>query len=136
MVLSASSCEVCGDACPWQQQKHTVLLHAYRSFLALDKCLKGRDYLQILQLGEVSLSNNPKSTDPVTIEHDIEWLTILQLTNDRLFDPQLIYKFENRKMAVIDKHLLDVFSEKFKETKEALTKSLSDKLAIPETLFK
>lgn len=85
--------------------------------MALDKCLKGRDYLQILQLSKPSKEPLPpadKKSAVVTIEHDLDWLTVLKLTEDRLLDPQLLYKFENHSMVALEKGLLEHFSEKFK----------------------
>lgn len=108
-------------------------------FLALDKCLKGRDYLQILQLNRPNkepLPSSDKKPVLVTIEHDLDWLAVLKLTEDKLLDPQLIYKFENRKMVHIDKQLLQQFSERFKEVRSKLELSFAGKLAIPESLFR
>lgn len=46
-------------------------------FLALDKCLPKRKFLQILEL-----EHNPKL--PLKLHYDLEWLTILYLTNHLL----------------------------------------------------
>lgn len=45
-------------------------------FLALDKCLPKRKFLHILDVGQ-ELAEGEKPT----LEHDLEWLTILHLTN-------------------------------------------------------
>lgn len=37
-----------------------------------------------------------------------------------MFDPTLIYKFDNRRMVPIDKTLLEKFSERFKEVRSKL----------------
>ena len=41
-------------------------------FLALDKCLPRRQYMQILNL---------PANGPLKLEYDPEWLTVLRLTN-------------------------------------------------------
>ncbi|KAL7646578.1 UNVERIFIED_CONTAM: hypothetical protein RMT77_001829 [Armadillidium vulgare] len=46
-------------------------------FLALDKCLPRREFLQVLELP----STTPKK---IELKHDAEWLTILRLTNHLL----------------------------------------------------
>ncbi|KAH9259963.1 hypothetical protein BASA81_001723 [Batrachochytrium salamandrivorans] len=44
-------------------------------FLALDKIVKGRDFLQILDLPEV--------TEPIELQYDLDWLAIVKATHDR-----------------------------------------------------
>lgn len=44
-------------------------------FLALDKIVKGRDFLQILDLPEV--------TEPVELQYDLDWLAIVKATHER-----------------------------------------------------
>ncbi len=49
-------------------------------FLALDKCLPNRDFLQLVEVPR------PASHEglPVTLEHDLEWLAIVRATHDHL----------------------------------------------------
>lgn len=47
-------------------------------FLALDKCLPRRKFLQIYDIGEELKGEKP------SLEHDLEWLTILHITNHLL----------------------------------------------------
>jgi hypothetical protein len=111
LVLGTSACQVCGYPSAQQWQKYTVQDRYKFSFLALDKCLKGRDYLQVLQLNRpakelLAPSETKKSGSVLTFEYDLDWLTVLKLTEEKLFDPQLIYKFEERKMVAINKSLV------------------------------
>ena len=43
-------------------------------FLALDKCLPRRQFLQVVNIKENKMETK-------TLKHDLEWLTILRLTN-------------------------------------------------------
>lgn len=47
-------------------------------FLALDKCLPKRKFLQVIDV------QSPENDAKVEISHDLEWLTILYLTNHLL----------------------------------------------------
>lgn len=53
-------------------------------FLALDKCEKGRDFLQLLELAPISEQGNGCSARPYKLQYDPEWLAIL-----RVFAPEL-----------------------------------------------
>ena len=53
-------------------------------FLALDKCEKGRDFLQLLELEPISEQRNASSARPYRFQYDPEWLAIL-----RVFAPEL-----------------------------------------------
>nr|KAJ3419396.1 lariat debranching enzyme [Polyrhizophydium stewartii] len=50
-------------------------------FLALDKCLPGRNFLQI-----VEIPTNPASTTPMRFFHDEEWLAIVRVTHPMYSD--------------------------------------------------
>lgn len=52
-------------------------------FVALDKCLPGRNYFDFLTLGE-EVERNEDGSPILNLEHDAEWLTILSLTNKYL----------------------------------------------------
>jgi lariat debranching enzyme len=53
-------------------------------FLALDKCERGRDFLQLLEVEPTSEQTFPSDTRPCGLEYDKEWLAIL-----RVFEPEL-----------------------------------------------
>jgi hypothetical protein len=63
---------------------HSTIQYKF-SFLALDKCLKGRDYLQVLQLNRpakepLTSNEGKKPGSVVTLEYDLDWLAVLKLT--------------------------------------------------------
>lgn len=53
-------------------------------FLALDKCERGRDFLQLLELEPISEQTELPNARPYRLEYDPEWLAIL-----RVFAPEL-----------------------------------------------
>lgn len=53
-------------------------------FLALDKCERGRDFLQLLEVGPISEQPYPSNARPYRLQYDKEWLAIL-----RVFAPEL-----------------------------------------------
>jgi lariat debranching enzyme len=53
-------------------------------FLALDKCDRGRDFLQLLELAPISEQTDVSSAQPYRLQYDPEWLAIL-----RVFAPEL-----------------------------------------------
>jgi lariat debranching enzyme len=53
-------------------------------FLALDKCERGRDFLQLLEVESISEQTFLSGTRPCGLEYDKEWLAIL-----RVFEPEL-----------------------------------------------
>lgn len=57
-------------------------------FLALDKCLPGRKYLQVVEVEVPNESNTiSEANEPVSLEYDPEWLGILELTQPFLAAP-------------------------------------------------
>lgn len=54
--------------------------NATTAFVALDKCILGRHFLEFMDIGE-AVERNEDGTAKITLEHDPEWLTILSLTN-------------------------------------------------------
>lgn len=49
-------------------------------FVALDKCILGRHFLEFVDIGD-TVERNEDGTAKLTMEYDPEWLTILSLTN-------------------------------------------------------
>jgi len=76
-----------GQPCPATITNKTV------RFLALDKCLPGRKFLQLLDILPSSSSPSPPSTQPrFHLEYDPEWLAIT-----RVFAPTLVLGDRNAK---------------------------------------
>lgn len=53
---------------------------AVTDFVALDKCILGRHFLEFVDVGD-AVERNEDGTAKLTMEYDPEWLTILSLTN-------------------------------------------------------
>ncbi|KAL7050844.1 hypothetical protein ACKWTF_004244 [Chironomus riparius] len=53
---------------------------AATDFVALDKCILGRHFLEFVEIGE-PVERNEDGTAKLTMEYDPEWLTVLSLTN-------------------------------------------------------
>lgn len=65
-------------------------------FLALDKCLPKRRFLQILN---IESENHTDDEGHLKFEYDLEWLTILYLTNQLMSVKETYYYLPNEKSA-------------------------------------
>ncbi|KAH0605375.1 uncharacterized protein H6S33_004597 [Morchella sextelata] len=59
----------------------------YTHFLALDKCLPRREFLQILSITPTSPAPSSASTSPSGLSYDPEWLAITRALNPYLHNP-------------------------------------------------
>ncbi|XP_058987695.1 lariat debranching enzyme-like [Musca domestica] len=65
-------------------------------FLALDKCLPKRRFLQVL---DIESENHTDDEGQLRLEYDLEWLTILHLTNHLVNVKENYYYLPNEKSA-------------------------------------
>ncbi|XP_022233197.2 lariat debranching enzyme [Drosophila obscura] len=96
---------------------------AVTKFLALDKCLPRRAFLQVLDIPSEAIAGNPP-----TFEYDAEWLAILQSTNHLISVKENYYYLPGKKAGAITERF------NFTPTEEELS-SLTAKfqsLKIPE----
>ncbi|KAM7356005.1 lariat debranching enzyme [Cochliomyia hominivorax] len=68
----------------------------FTKFLALDKCLPKRRFLQILNINS---ENHTDDEGHVRFEYDLEWLTILYLTNHLINVKESYYYLPNEKSS-------------------------------------
>ncbi|XP_017136439.1 lariat debranching enzyme [Drosophila miranda] len=68
---------------------------AVTKFLALDKCLPRRAFLQVLDIPSEAIEGNP------TFEYDAEWLVILQSTNHLISVKENYYYLPGKKAGAI-----------------------------------
>jgi lariat debranching enzyme len=71
-------------------------------FLALDKCERSRDFLQLLEMEAISEQTSFSSTRPYKLQYDREWLSIL-----RVFAPEL--ELGGNPNAAVPRHRGDTF---------------------------
>ncbi|KRX25383.1 Lariat debranching enzyme [Trichinella nelsoni] len=57
---------------------------SFTKFLALDKCLRGRSFFQIVEIDSPSLDIDNNVNSEAKLCYDLEWLTILKKTNHLL----------------------------------------------------
>lgn len=97
-------------------------------FLALDKCEKGRDFLQLLELDSISQPSQASGARPYRLQYDPEWLAIL-----RVFAPEL--ELGGEPNGAIPQHKGDThYQERIIEEEKWIGEHVvrSDRLTVPE----
>ena len=90
-------------------------------FLALDKCLPKRDFLQVLDLG--------CAKGPMELHYDTEWLSITRLTNE------LINFSQNYTHLPLSSTEIEIYKPSSSQVQEML-RMLNNELKIPENFVK
>ncbi|XP_037937095.1 lariat debranching enzyme [Teleopsis dalmanni] len=83
-------------------------------FLALDKCLPKRRFLQVLDI------ESEHTDGEISFEYDLEWLTILYLTNHLINIKSQYYYLPGRGSAAEEKHMFTPNEEELQHIREKL----------------
>lgn len=77
----------------------------FTHFLSLDKCLKNRSCLQVLNFEQSQI--NCSAHEAVRIELDRTWLSVLKLTARMQNENRSYYKLDNNNTKILDSKLVN-----------------------------